>query len=139
MNSATGQIGIGVGALIINERNQVLLMKRGSKSRNRVGYWTIPGGKIEFGERLSDAVIREVQEELGVHLEIKKLLQVCDDLIPEEKQHWVSVLFLCKCYGVPSNKEPAKCEIVQWFDLNMLPSLLTTPTQTAIDAYLLQN
>src|SRR3989338_1504680 len=43
-------IGVGVGVLIVNDKNETLLMKRGPKCRNLVGYWNRPGGTMEFGE-----------------------------------------------------------------------------------------
>src|SRR3989338_897504 len=96
-------IGVGVGALIVNEKNETLLMKRGAKSRNLVGYWNKPGGVLEFGENPEDAVRREVLEEMGVEVEILGKLEGTASFLPKEKQHWVSLQFVCRITkGTPS-------------------------------------
>ncbi len=74
-------ISVGVGAVIF--RNQdVLIIKRGKAPFK--GEWSIPGGRLEFGERIRDAVIREVREETGVEIELIGLLDVFDAITPDE-------------------------------------------------------
>jgi ADP-ribose pyrophosphatase YjhB (NUDIX family) len=41
-------VGVGCGALIVNDRNDTLLLKRTDKTRNQAGFWAKPGGKVEF-------------------------------------------------------------------------------------------
>jgi nucleoside triphosphatase len=53
-----------VGALVVNDRGQVLIVKT-TKWR---GTWGVPGGKVEWGESLVSALIREFQEEVGLEL-----------------------------------------------------------------------
>lgn len=53
----------GVGALIVHE-GKLLLVKRGVDPAK--GKWSIPGGAVELGERMRDAVVREVKEECGL-------------------------------------------------------------------------
>lgn len=53
-----------VGALVTNDRGQILIVKT-TKWR---GTWGVPGGKVEWGESLVDALIREFQEEVGLEL-----------------------------------------------------------------------
>ncbi len=52
---------VGVGALIVHE-GKLLLVKRGVDPDK--GKWSIPGGAVELGEKMRDAVIREVKEEM---------------------------------------------------------------------------
>ena len=54
-------IGVGVGAFILNEKKELLLLKRLSSPEK--GCWSIPGGKLEMFETLKDATIRETKEE----------------------------------------------------------------------------
>lgn len=130
-------IGVGCGAFIVNEKNDVLLMKRGQQCKNFQGYWSLPGGALEYNERFHDGVKREIFEELGIHIEIIQLLCVTDDIMPEEKQHWVTPQYLSKIIGGTLEiKEPTKCDALQWFSLDHVPALLTLPTQNALAAFL---
>ena len=122
-------IGVGCGAHIINGNNQILLMKRNKNCRNKAGYWTIPGGGVDFFENVEEALKREMKEELGIDIEIIQLLSVTNDIIKDESQHWVSPQFLCKIInGIPTNLEPHKCEEITWFDLDKVPEKITNTT-----------
>ena len=122
-------IGVGCWAFILNENNELLLMKRSKECRNKADFWSIPGWWAKMFETLKQTLIREVKEEIGVKIEIVKLLSVTDDLIKEEHQHWVAPQFLCKIVdGKVRNMEPHKCEEIKWFNLNNLPNKLTNPT-----------
>jgi ADP-ribose pyrophosphatase YjhB (NUDIX family) len=55
-----------VDLLIINEQNQLLLVKREESENNFKNYWSIPGGGAEDGETLEDTLFREIKEELVV-------------------------------------------------------------------------
>ncbi len=76
-------IRIGVGAVVFRGE-EVLLVRRGKEPFK--GQWSIPGGGLEHGERLTDAVIREVREETGVEAKIVGLLDAFDGL-PAETGH----------------------------------------------------
>lgn len=70
MKIGTDCIGVGVGALIFNDEGMILLALRGSDAKNERGKWEIPGGAVEFGETLEDALKREVKEEINVEINI---------------------------------------------------------------------
>ncbi|HSM96452.1 MAG TPA: NUDIX hydrolase [Rhizomicrobium sp.] len=57
---------LGVAAVIWNDRQEVLLIRRTAEPRK--GQWSLPGGKVEFGETLEEAVRREVREETGLEI-----------------------------------------------------------------------
>ncbi len=119
MKRGVDYIGVGVGAAIINDKGQLFITLRGKAAKNEVGTWEIPGGSVEFGETLEEAVKREIKEEVGVEIKIIELLDVCDHLIPKEKQHWVSPTFICKITkGTPKILEPGKCDQIGWFTLD---------------------
>jgi mutator protein MutT len=127
-------IGVGVGACILNEVGEVLLAQRGPLAKNERGTWEIPGGGVEFGETLEVALKREILEEIGVEIKIISLLQVCDHILPAEKQHWVSPTYLCHIVsGEPTIKEPGKCSDMGWFSLEAAAKLpLSQVTQSDI-------
>ncbi len=111
-------IGVGVGAAIISKDKKLFITKRGQKAKNERGKWEIPGGGVEFGETFEEAVIREIWEENGFKIEVLELLGICDHIIPEENQHWVSPTYICKIKsGKPKIIEPEKCEEIGWFTL----------------------
>ncbi len=70
-------IGVGVGAVVFRGA-EVLLIKRGKAPF--IGQWSIPGGSLHEGERLEDAVIREVREETGVEIRLLGLVGVFEAL-----------------------------------------------------------
>src|SRR3989338_1796439 len=123
--SGKDHIGLGVGAVILRNKTQILLIKRSkklAKERTTVGMWSIPGGEVEFAETAEDAICREVREELGIVIRIKKLIGHWDQILPKAKVHWHSVTFLCSIKsGTPSIKEPEKTVQLKWFDLKKLP------------------
>ncbi len=118
MKKGLDYIGVGVGAAIFNDGGKLLITKRGEKAKNERGTWEIPGGSVEFGETFEQAIKREVKEELGVGIEVGELLGLCDHIIPEEKQHWVSPTYICRIIkGEPTILEPEKCSDMGWFTL----------------------
>ena len=56
-----------VGAIILKD-DKILLVKRGAEPG--IGKWSIPGGSMEFGETMEEAVKREVKEETGLDVEV---------------------------------------------------------------------
>lgn len=130
-------IGIGCGALIINDKNETILVKRTSKSKNEAGFWSKPGGTVEFSEGVEDAVRREIKEEIGIDIELVKFLGFTNHIIKPENQHWIAFNYLAKIIkGEPKNLEPEKIEEIKWFDFNNLPKDLTQTTIEPIKEYL---
>ena len=137
MKSGVDCIGVGCGALIINDKNEALLVKRGVKSKNEVGVWSKPGGAVEFGEKVEDAVRREIKEELGVNIELSKFLGFTNHIIKSENQHWVTFNYLAKITeGEPRIMEPEKIAEIKWFNLRNLPEKLSQTTSEPIKDYL---
>jgi 8-oxo-dGTP diphosphatase len=90
----------GVGALILR-RNSILLVQRG---RNPLkGYWSLPGGLIEPGEKIADALEREVLEETGLIVRPKKLFEIFERIMPDAEgraeYHYILHDYLCTVVG----------------------------------------
>ncbi len=77
---------------MINETGQFLLIKRGTKPA--LDQWSVPGGKQQPGETLTEACHREVYEETGVEIKVNELVAVVERRI--EGFHYVIMDFLAK-------------------------------------------
>ena len=71
--------------------DEVLLIRRGRPPKQ--GEWSLPGGRIEPGERTEDAALRELREETGVEARINRLIAVVDGIFPEAGRHYVLIDF----------------------------------------------
>ncbi len=70
----------------------VLLIRRGRPPRQ--GEWSLPGGRIEPGERAVEAAMRELREETGVEARLEGLIDVVDGVFPERGLHYVLIDYL---------------------------------------------
>jgi 8-oxo-dGTP diphosphatase len=137
MKRGVDYIGVGVGAIIVNDAGQVFLARRGPLAKNERGLWEFPGGGVEFGEKLADALQREMREEYGIGIVVGELLDVVDHILPEEGQHWVSPTFICQIQsGSPVIQEPGKCSQIGWFNPLVVPSGLTKITRINLEHYI---
>jgi mutator protein MutT len=88
---------VGVGAIIL-DGDRVLLVKRGQAPM--LGEWSLPGGAVELGETLAAAVVREVQEETGLHVEVGPLIEAIDRVHLGDdgrvEYHYVVIDYLCR-------------------------------------------
>ena len=119
------------GAIIVKE-NKVLLEKRAVEPFK--GYWTLPGGKIEFGETAEQAVKREIKEELNVALEIDHFQGYYDEIFPQLNIHYVALIFVGTITGeIKPNKEVADWK---WFPIEEALTLnLAFKNKEALEAY----
>lgn len=137
MKRGIDYIGVGVGAVIVDDAGRLFLARRGPLAKNERGLWEFPGGAVEFGERLADALRREIHEEYGIEIAVGELLDVADHILPAEGQHWVSPSYLCRIVsGTPSIREPGKCSAISWFAPEEMPADLTVVTRVNLDSYL---
>jgi mutator protein MutT len=137
MKRGIDYIGVSVGAMIINDKGEVLLCKRSQRASNERGCWEVPGGAVEFNEKLEDAIHREIKEELGVDIDLVEQFPAANHIIPSDKQHWVPTTFLTKLKkgSTPKIMEPEKCDEIRWFSLDHLPKPLSLITQYDIAYY----
>ena len=136
MKRGIDYIGVGVGAIIVDSTGRLFLARRGPQAKNERGLWEFPGGSVEFGERLADALKREMREEYGIEVEVRELLDVVDHILPDEGQHWVSPTFICTIVsGEPTVREAAKCTEIGWFAPDQMPDDLTQITRSNLAHY----
>ncbi len=84
-----------VGALIVNKQGKILL----TKSHKWFDKYTLPGGHIEVGETMKEAVAREVKEEVGFDVEVAEMLLMQEAIFAVEfwkRKHFIFFDFLCK-------------------------------------------
>ncbi|MDD2853310.1 MAG: NUDIX domain-containing protein [Desulfuromonadaceae bacterium] len=91
-----------VVAVIVDDEGRVLLTRRSIPPF--LDQWVMPGGKVELGEPLLDALKREVHEEVGLEVEVEGLIDVFEHLTPgEENCHFVILYYRCR---------PLYCDVV---------------------------
>lgn len=122
-------IGVGCGGLIIDDNDRVLLLRRGPKSKNQVGFWNQPGGAVDYGETVEEAIKREIKEEVNVDVELIEMICYTDHIMHSENQHWLTIAYLARIIsGSPKIMEPEKCDALEWFTLDKLPTPLSKTT-----------
>ena len=123
---------LGVGALIF-EDDRILLVERGREPLK--GQWSLPGGAVETGERLEDAIIREVREETGLEVQPTKIATVFERILHDPgghpEYHYVLIDFICRvsggslCAGDDSN-------CAAWFRIDEMDRLSMTEGTLAV-------
>ncbi|HMJ63326.1 MAG TPA: NUDIX hydrolase, partial [Bryobacteraceae bacterium] len=117
---------LGVGALIF-DGSRVLLVERGRPPLT--GEWSLPGGVVETGERLEEAVVREVWEETGLNVEAASIATVFERIMLDEadgcEYHYVLIDFYCTVVG--GDLRPGDdSRRVAWFEIDSLAKLRLT-------------
>jgi len=126
---------VGVGAVIVARNHdiaqhepqgypRVLLIRRGTAPL--LGEWSLPGGVLECGETLREAVEREAFEETGLVVEPTEMLGVYERIIrgndPRVRYHYVLIDFLCRPVS-GDLKAGSDAADVRWFTREELPAL----------------
>ncbi|WP_219834118.1 NUDIX domain-containing protein [Paenibacillus sp. R14(2021)] len=125
-------IFFGAVHLLFYRNEEVLLLKR-KNTGFEDGKWSVVAGRIDGGEEVKSAAIREAKEEAGV------------DILPEDldiagvihrkngNTEWIDFYLNVRAWrGVIVNAEPHKCEALQWFDRRALPEPMIGYIRTAI-------
>ena len=112
---------VGVGAVVL-DAGRVLLVKRGHAPLK--GHWSLPGGRVETGETLEQAVAREVLEETGMTIEVGPIVEVLDrisrDIEGRVEHHFVLIDFVAKPSGGVL-RSASDAEDAAWVSLPELP------------------
>jgi len=116
---------IGCGAVIQRADGAILLVQRGRQPEQ--GHWGLPGGKVDWMEKVEDAMVREVLEETGLKVSVERLLCVVDHFEPALGQHWVAPVYLVRAPADAQamHLEPEAILALDWFQPDALPAPLT--------------
>src|SRR5205823_896330 len=91
---------LGVGAIVF-KGTSILMVERGSKPLK--GYWSLPGGLVETGETLEDAVEREIMEETGLRIKPLRSFELFQRIMKDQEgrteYHYVLVDYICTVTG----------------------------------------
>jgi len=125
-----------VGALIVNDRGEILLVK----SYKWGDKYTVPGGHIELGERSEVAVKREVKEEVGLDVEPLGLLLVQEAIFPADyvkHEHYIFMDYLCRSSSSKVKVDKKEIQDFVWVDPDRALQLeLESYTRNLVTEYL---
>jgi colanic acid biosynthesis protein WcaH len=112
-----------VEALITYQSSVLLLKRNNDPAKNE---WWLPGGRIRKGERLQDALHREVREETGLTVRVNKLIGVYSRIFPE--RHDITITYLCDTSEnhVILNTEHSDYQFIRKIPRRVHPYLLHT-------------
>jgi 8-oxo-dGTP pyrophosphatase MutT (NUDIX family) len=121
------------GCAIINQNNEILLIKRASNEK-----WAMPSGNIELGESPLESALREAREETGILVKSKSLIGIYDTLknkVPSALQRYF-ILFLCEPVepniALPESTDPNEVLELAWFSQNNIPKNLSPGNEEQI-------
>jgi len=137
------KVGFGVmllrdGEILLGHRNDDA--KKASSELHGEGTWTMPGGKMHFGESFEDACAREAMEETGISIskDKLKLISLTNDMVPDA--HFVTAGFLCEEFlGEVQVMEPDEITQWKWFNIEDCPANMYPPSRKVLDHYLSKN
>ena len=132
--------GVGLGVIILNEFNQVLLILRNENPEKALsdmrleGTWTLPAGKVKNGETLIEAAKRKVKAETNLNVDNLEIVSIADDI--NEYAHFVTIGLIARmCDGSVDLGDSQEHVDYGYFDIDNLPSNLCEPSIKIINNY----
>ena len=124
-------------AIIEFPNNKILLIKRGTVVFR--GYWALPGGKVDAGETVEEAVVREVREETGLKVEIvRKIGEYHERGVHDGIEYdYYPMCFLVKLIDGKIRKQKGEIMQIKLFNLNEIPERLAFKHSAMIKDYML--
>lgn len=123
-----------VGAIIIdNTKKNILINKKNDFS----DWWVLPGGRVELMENSKEAIVRELKEELGVDINLKRLLLLSESFfkIRDRIYHEIGLYYLCEIEGdisIYNNREQfygveGESDLFNWIEIDKLDTINFEP------------
>ncbi len=124
---------IVVAAALVDDEGRVLLQQR-APGRAMAGLWEFPGGKLEDGELPEAALVRELEEELGIRAESASLAPAAFASAPLGDKHMLLLLYICREWrGEP---QPLDASALQWVRPKEMTGLPMPPADQPLIALL---
>lgn len=128
-------IKTSVVACIIDSHERILLTKRSIPPF--FGQWVMPGGKIDHGESISTALMREVHEEVGLKVKTGTLVDIYEHLaVGERKDHYIILYYRALPLTFDISINPSELSEADWFNAHELPHLDIPPGSRQVLAQL---
>jgi 8-oxo-dGTP diphosphatase len=129
--------GRAVTAIIEYSGDKILLVKRGTVVFK--GYWALPGGRVDVGESIEQAVIREIKEETGLNIEILGIIgEYHEKGVKDNIEYdYYPACFHVKPIGGNINRQEEEIEMIKIFNLKKLPTKLAFQHSNMIQDYIL--
>lgn len=115
-NANKPKINRGVGVYVFTDDNShVLLIQRGPAARHEKFKWEGVGGEVEPNETYEQAAEREFIEEVGIPVQLGKVIGVFEDVIDAHGMKWQTKIFHGQIHEAPSLPDPSKVAGCAWF------------------------
>lgn len=95
MTGQGGDLRVRVAGILIAGDGVLLIAHK----KNDDVYWLLPGGGVDYGESLSEALVREFMEELNIKITVSDLAFISDSIDPAGDRHVVNICFICEHAG----------------------------------------
>jgi ADP-ribose pyrophosphatase YjhB (NUDIX family) len=121
----TGPV-VAVGAIVI-DKGAILLVKRDREPAK--GLWSLPGGRVEVGESLREALVREVREETGIEVDVDGMIGTAERIVRNDEGdiafHYVILDYVCTARSVDIKAGDDAAE-VRWVPVGEIADLQLT-------------
>ncbi len=113
-------------AAIIVKDDQILLARHEKEGQS---YWVLPGGGVDYGETVGEALVREIREEANLDIRLGELVLLNDSIPPDHHRHIVNLYFLADITGgeVRVGQNDKRLRGMKFIDVNDIPDITLYP------------
>ncbi len=140
MSEEKKKVGAGFGVVL--EKDEKILLglrhpdpEKADSAFKSAGEWTLPGGKLDWGETFEEGAVREVKEETGIDIKNPEVISVHN--CKNQHAHYMTIGLTAKEWSGEANvMEPDEIVKWDWFELDNLPNQIYFPSFEVIENYL---